>query len=35
MGRPGDTERLAVARVEVEAAGEASKSESEDAAHGE
>ena len=35
MGRPGDNERFAAAGVGVEAASEASKSESEDAAHGE
>lgn len=35
MGRPGDTERFAAGGVEVEAASEASESESEYAAHGE
>lgn len=35
IGRPGDDERFAAGEVEVEAASEASESESEDAAHGE
>ena len=35
IGRPGDNEHFAAGGVEVEAASEASESESEDAAHGE